>query len=281
MQMQISHKTLVVLDLCILRARPEDFVGPDEGLVIPDALIVEVMTGNRVDAEPAALGRWLKRFADRVYIGSYWWDLIKAEPSCNKLARPEEAINGAYTVEFRKWITAEEPTAWPEMFKAMRQSEFIKTHGYTIGRARFMELVGLFENWVSDSRPDWIATAVKGTKKDWATFVRQEDIAADVARVWMQLMDGMDAMARYNSEPWKRALIGFPDRFAIGRWSRLLLWYMMAWVRKQRRDFENNWDDMHYAFVASYTGHLATRDRGMREAVTALFPNCRIRGGND
>ena len=36
--------------------------------------------------------------------------------------------------------------------------------------------------------------------------------------------------------------------------------------------FENDYDDAHYAFLASYTGHLATYDQGLMRLVGAIFP---------
>jgi len=47
------------------------------------------------------------------------------------------------------------------------------------------------------------------------------------------------------------------------------------------RKFENNWDDAQYGFLASYTGHLATGDKGLIKMVGLVFPGIHIVGDDD
>ncbi len=57
------------------------------------------------------------------------------------------------------------------------------------------------------------------------------------------------------------------------------MWYAFErWKqgKSTTASFENNFDDAHYLFLASYAGHLAAFDKGLKKALKALFPGCCI-----
>jgi hypothetical protein len=81
---------------------------------------------------------------------------------------------------------------------------------------------------------------------------------------------------RYASPDWQRTLACFPDKAAMGRWARIILWYAVQHAAGRTRGFENNYEDSHYLFTASYTRHLVTEDVALQRAVAALFPYVRI-----
>ena len=81
--------------------------------------------------------------------------------------------------------------------------------------------------------------------------------------------------SRWRKE-WRRYLNDDPNRFAIIRWARFLAWYCVKRAEGQTNKFENNFDDIHYGLLASYTGHLGTNDKGLAEATLAIFPKMRV-----
>ena len=270
----IAHRTLVVLDRCVLLARPELVLRPDEGIVIPDAYIAEMAEGDRTDTEPGQFLRWVRRFPERVYVAGYWWDLINAEGSCNRKARMEDVIRCGLTKKLRQIVQAEPLPDWSAGAKELAGWS---DHGYSVGRKQFLQLASLFRQWIDQDKPDFWAPMARGaaTDEERMRFVRDPDQSAVIAPIWLEWM-GYDG-GRYRSEPWQRQLKAFPDRCAAGRWARLILWYFVKWAVGETSKFKNNWDDMHYALVASYTGHLATHDKGLAEAMAVVFPDCAVR----
>lgn len=75
---------------------------------------------------------------------------------------------------------------------------------------------------------------------------------------------------------WWPILVTNPHRLAIYRWSKLEAFYSTQYADGHTRKFENNFDDIHYALLATYTGHLGTDDKGLIEAVTTAFPGLRV-----
>jgi hypothetical protein len=269
---EVIHKTLVVVDLCLLRQRPEKFVGDDEGIVIPDIMMGEIAEAGD-EHRPGSFAKWAARFASKIYIAGYLWDVMRHETSPNKLAPQLAIINWDLTREFRKQIQDWEQ--WSARFEQLRRHG-LKEHEKE--KARFQELEDLFLQWASQ-QPEGsyfkrLATR-RLSKMERIEEARSIGAAADFAPTMMHLLDHPDQLPRYNSEAWHGALSEFPDRRAVGRWSRLMLWYVMC--RAAGENSRNNWEDAHYAFIASYTGHVATEDAGLREAVEACFPNVRLR----
>ena len=80
---------------------------------------------------------------------------------------------------------------------------------------------------------------------------------------------------------WRQYVNDDPHHFAIIRWARFLAWYFVKRAEGQTQKFANNFDDVHYGFLASYTGHLGTHDRGLEEAARAIFPSIRVFRLND
>ncbi len=60
---------------------------------------------------------------------------------------------------------------------------------------------------------------------------------------------------------------------AIGRLSVLLYVYGIVALRTPDAPLEklaNNWGDLHYALLTTYTRHICTKDRGLKEVLTAM-----------
>jgi hypothetical protein len=76
---------------------------------------------------------------------------------------------------------------------------------------------------------------------------------------------------------WQPLLAEDLNRFAVARYFRLFLWYSFrlvpARIPARRR---NDLDDLHYALLASYTGHLGTSDYKLHQASLELSPKVRF-----
>lgn len=116
-----------------------------------------------------------------------------------------------------------------------------------------------------DGRP---CEKIPHTKSDIRSFVRGLDMASLVVHP--------AGRGEYGDWRWRRHLTVFPDRLLIARRVRLDLYYAIRRSLGDSRKFENNWDDIHYAIAASYTGHLATHDGGLATAAEILAPGLRV-----
>lgn len=85
---------------------------------------------------------------------------------------------------------------------------------------------------------------------------------------------------RYRSDDWTKALNVFPDRFAVGRVGRTVLWYSLTHA-SGKRQIKNNYEDAAYVVAASYTNHLATNDFGMASLAASVFPNITLHSTNE
>jgi len=99
--------------------------------------------------------------------------------------------------------------------------------------------------------------------------------------IWIRSPDLVTHLAAMSSpgrdtEAWRNALAVFPDIHAAGKFIRLLLWSALRRVVKPKANLINDWDDIHYVFLASYSGHIATADRGVMEMAQAIFPDVSV-----
>jgi hypothetical protein len=270
-----AHKNLVVMDRCVLLQRPELYLCDDDGILIPDAVGSEIAHGDRSDRESTVFWRWIEGHGRRVYLGTYWWDVAAYECSVKKVAGLRQIVQWPLTNQIRK-VEGTVPTR-AERLQALPGSD--SERGYEWGRERFLELCRDFRDWIEAAQREWWNKLSGGTSSQ-AERVRWicDPLSAAAMAGTVAERFGMSADAdRYRSDPWQKALAQFPDSRAIGRWTRIILWYMVKWAAGETSGFENNWDDAHYAFAASYTGHIATEDGGLRTMVQTLFPDCRIR----
>ena len=76
-------------------------------------------------------------------------------------------------------------------------------------------------------------------------------------------------------------LARFPDIVPFARWMRVVVSYALHRYKtdpdtKRDKAFSNCFADADAAFLASYTGHLLTNDRGQQQAAMAIRPDVRI-----
>jgi hypothetical protein len=81
---------------------------------------------------------------------------------------------------------------------------------------------------------------------------------------------------KYKTQEWNTALGRYPDKFAIGRMSRIMCWYSILQAAGIRNVQSNDFEDTSYAHAASYTGFIATEDSYLRDMVKAVFDDVTI-----
>lgn len=125
--------------------------------------------------------------------------------------------------------------------------------------------------------------------REYSTFVRSHDRdALDSSGAdpvgWIQqprlLADWLrKSNSKYADSKWDSALERFPDRLAQARWARLVAWYAAKHALAPDQGDKllgNSFDDAEYAFLASYTKHLATIDNDLCTTVRTVFPDVKI-----
>lgn len=106
------------------------------------------------------------------------------------------------------------------------------------------------------------------TKEAIRDYVRQYDVSS--------LIVHRGGRGPYGDWRWRRHFGCFPDRLLIARRVRLDFYYAIRRASGDSKKFENNWDDIHYAIAASYTGHLAPHDSGLATAAEIIAPGLRM-----
>jgi hypothetical protein len=179
------------------------------------------------------------------------------------LAAPGEVIHPDYTVLLRDAIATEHQPVFES-----HETESLKAdlNEYENLRSGFVSHAHQFTNYLRNTHPRMLEE-VQGAKS------KQSELAT-IPDVHVPLIQRNNR--RYRKYAWRRTLSVFPDRAAIGRWSRLIMWYAIMHAAGRTKRFDNNFDDAHYGFLASYAGHLVTHDDLLAETVSVLFPKTRI-----
>lgn len=269
-------RMLAVIDLSSVEAWPSGSAIPAElSLLIPDAMLKELAGRHQStrsrdrqgspDGLAVKIGSFFEANSHRLWLGHFWEDLSRGEFDPLVNTRIEHVINKQVSP------AAQGPTfpatEWPRITREMVQERWGDT--YENGRREFLELCGDFaQNVLRSARP-----VVNAMKNDLA--VQHEWIRRPEQMRWALAIKP----DKYATPSWNCALLRFPDRLAHGRWLRLIMWYALqrALAPEQlERTFENNYDDAHYAFLASYSKLLVTGDSGLERAVRAVSPAVRV-----
>ena len=144
---------------------------------------------------------------------------------------------------------------------------------YEKGRAEFVDLCEGFARWATETQADQLPK-FRSDVNEQRRWIRKPD---QITEYLLSRNKG-----RFEGPDWRDALSKFPDVHAIGRWVRIVIWYAMRRLIKpseSSHSFENNWDDAHYAFLASYTKRIATRDKGLIRLVGDLYEGVEIYDG--
>lgn len=260
-----NTKPLVVLDWGWIRSRESggEYLSSRANYLIADTVFSEMF--GAVDTGGAGfmlkLKRLLIRNDRRVFGGRYWADISAEEEPPQRLASWSSVVCPEMTKELRRVAHSPESVwkAGASFVRDVREEHEGK-------RREFVALCSQWTEWVTENSPESVRTA----KTDPAVLVDWICQPSQIAG-FMQAFN-----PRMKGDCWNSALSVFPDRLAAGRWARIVGWYAMQHSVGKTSGFANNWEDSHYAFLASYTGFLATNDSGLKEAVRVVYPAVRF-----
>lgn len=258
--MDDARAPLVVLDLSWIRAMKNgaELPGGFE-YTIPEQLLYEAATTS--DALKTVEKVWtiLRSNRERIFIAKHWNHVADMESSPRQLVsradlvyRPLRAlISAGAPFDRERWCQElSKPLASSQMY------ERSKSH---------------FESW----RRDFAAALEESARaKGAGTFAQtpEADMGAAIRQSNAALSFLCHHYPKYDIPEWRNALDQFPDQHAIGRMARLQLWYTLRRTRLSAPDrIGNDWEDLHYAFLASYADQFWTRDKDLRDAVSLLF----------
>jgi len=235
-------------------------------LLLPDILFHEVID---VESPDSASAFWRKAvsFVDdnrsRIWGTNYWVYIAKdCEKRFERRAGIENVIDRVRTRALRQ---LQSPT---DAELASRITAYHKTQEYAMYKSEQRNFVEHCDGYVTYLRKE----PPPRDERLQTQWIQNPDLVA-------QLITSPGALSRRFPRMQARHVTGFPDRWALARWTRITMWYaLQRWNQGNNpsADFKNNFDDAQYLFLASYAGHLATRDRGLKKATQVLFPGCRI-----
>jgi hypothetical protein len=210
---------------------------------------------------------WTRRNADRLWMAR---DLIqvrdKMEPSPDRVRRirAHDLISPPHTRIIRE-VARDSEVYWQAPLEIPAVKEWLTDA--EAGRAAFVSFADDCRDFIAAQagRP---SEKIPHTHDAIRNYVRQYNVA--------NLVIHRSGQGRYGDWRWRRHLERFPDRLLIAKRARLDFYFALRRSLGDSRKFENNWDDIHYAISASYTGHLATHDAGLARAAEILAPGLRI-----
>jgi hypothetical protein len=257
-------KPVVVADWSWLRARNCNQLSNRVAWMVPEVVFREVTSSDDPERDLRKLRRIIIENHERLLLGRYWSEISLREDSTEVRSRTEHLVHPEMTLVLRA-LASQSESEWLEgLDERLRHGRDLD---YEARRQILLLTSEQFAAWIHEREPDWERSlSTPERRRDW---IRQPDHPVEwVAR----------ETPRMNTDEWKTALCQFPDQLAAGRWARSLIWTCLRRSIGWTRRLENDWDDAHYAFLASYTGQFATKDRGLAEMVQAVFPSVEIQG---
>lgn len=259
---------IVVVDWGVLRQLPNNAVLRDDtSILIADTVFREIASSDNPQAFAVKLKTLLEpeSIRARVCLGQYWDSLSRRESEPQKLVAPDEIIHGTMTEQLRELLTTSTGD-WSERISAAAGAPEVREDERR--RTAFVETCQAWTRWIRERQADEL-TRIGGDVPAQHNWIR---IPHQVTEWIIQ----NNPCGKFDSPEWRAALSVFPDRHAVGRWARIIVWYCLMrslHPTGDDHDFENNWDDAHYGFLASYTGRIATHDKGLKRLVAAVFPH--------
>lgn len=259
-----TDRHAVTIDLSWFRSRPtgnEHF--PNRFCyVIPDAMSGEIagLDGSNKAGLVHKFARMLMLNADRTYLVLHSGEILRHELEKQRLTSLDELVNWESTNSFRDGTAV---SAQETVRRCTQNPEGLAPELDT-KRHEFRKLM---ESLTTDrkSRETVMTEArrIKGDGDAEGEVVKDPEAGA----TWMKAHPG------YGNPEWQTRLCSFPDTWAAGRWSRLMHYMGIQHLLGRTRDFENNYDDLEYAFFASYFGRLVTHDARLKRMTQLCFPS--------
>lgn len=263
----------VVPDWNWLLGLPKDAESLPRGYeyIIPDVVFAEVIgsLGDGSDSNHGRAGklyRILRENRDRVWIGRFWNELSQLEVSPDAPVIRDQIIHREFTTRMRGLLGRDEDE-WRSELSGM--SDDPAFHQHERFRAQFKRLCNKWSDWIGDKQ---------------SVELRQMANDEDAQHKWIRNpVQPVELIVRENerldTQEFREALERFPDMLAAGRWGRIIVWYALQRAlnpQGNHHKFENDWDDAHYVFLASYANRIVTLDKPVKRAIRALQPSTQI-----
>lgn len=207
----------------------------------------------------AKLPRYFQGQVARVWMGMNWVCLLSASRKEARKLGALDMLHREYTGVLRRALT-DPAIEWRSLWR-----DAMNGRAYEIGRESkewFMGLVGALDKWQT-------ATGATRPSNDEEARAITED--SGEVRTCVKAF-----MGKWRVPSQDARISASVDSLPVSRFARILMWYLLSRMCGARQKFENNADDAHYLLLASYTGHLATHDKALRNAARNLFPNMRL-----
>lgn len=267
----------IVIDLNQIRGTPSDQVldlPSDMNAVFPHVILAEICKSNIPDAQAYKLQEFFESYPSQLYVGHEWLDLVDQD-LISRQCCGAGAIHQGFSWPLQhdavnRTLCVKEGVSWlkdsPEMKTYENKGKFFLGWCQTI--AAYLE-----------SREPEVLSNLEKDGVNWCLMEQEVNDCSNIVGatgVFAGLLG--ERRRKYKNKDWQHALKSHPDRFAMGRWVKLLLWYGYLWASKSNKDkFKNNWDDMQYLFLASYLGAIATDDKGICRCSKSLFPHVSVK----
>lgn len=261
----------VVIDFNILEGDLGRYVHDDDRIVLPHALVSDLVGSDatRLKKHTELFPKWYMDRGDQIWVPHVWQALEEKERS------PKSRTVGLAWRDDRSSHELRRSVRNSQNGLTKRLADFTNLPVHRAFEEKRKSFVEVCQGIVSSGilwhgRPDVRKLLAGGDFLKNATELIREPhwgLVLSLAPPYRQ---------RYRTRRWQKALNVFPDVKAVGRMSRIMVWYAMELVAERTRRFENNLEDSEYAFTASYTKYLATNGARLKEMVRALFPDVAI-----
>jgi hypothetical protein len=265
----MSKDRYVVVDLNAMEEGLFHYLHDEDQVVLPHMIMSDlagIKQDKRMNKHINCLPEWLRTRGNQVWLAHSWGVLEDMEPSPDILVegcswRDDE---GSKALRSGKDAT---PEQWLESFRDFESSiGRVTVEGGRKGLFYACEQIGK-RILINNSH---IISDIKSSqcwRKCLAKWIRDPIMG----HIHALLKD-----PKYRTQEWHDALGCFPDKFSVGRTSRIMCWYSMLQAAGIRKVQDNDFEDMAYAHAASYTGFLTSEDKCLADMVKAVFENVTI-----
>jgi hypothetical protein len=257
-------RPLCVVDWNSIQENSDNADVPAEyGLLIPDMILSEI-AGKSDEKKRAGharqFGRWASRNANRLWIGRYWNDVSQQQRPPTTIITLEHLIHPEMTAAVRR-LAADPFTDWATAIEQLR--------GAT-GEEEYERRRQQFIGWCDELRNLAVEKEKTNGSSDTEVeeWIQNPSLAADYVKNFFT--------TSFPAQEWREYLARFPDDLAIGVWARIIAYYQYRRAVGDKDKFENNWDDAHYAFLARFTGYIATDDKRLIRLCRLIWPDVKV-----
>lgn len=260
----------VVVDLNILESGTLlSLIDPKDQIVLTDAYVAEVAKiddPKRLSIHITKFPKWAKKHHKTIWVAHQHGALIGSEESScvptygmgwrnDSESKKFKTHAGIYEFDMAKFI------------KQIQRSESMKI--YNRGCNDFVEFCKRYRNYLHKNA-DAMKKLISNFEKEAVETVRIPALPWELSEPFL-CGEHNPAHKIYRAPFWHRALSKYPDIMCVGRLARITAWYAMVYASNRTHKFENNYGDMIYGLTSSYTGFLATDDKGLKKMMDAVF----------